>query len=132
MGIMDRFNQDRNRVSDDVSNMSVESDDSVAVVDDLDDDEWVSVSNVAWNPVEAGDYVQGRLVEKRDGVGKHKQHVYVIEDSTGHNVDVWGRVQLDKLMADVDVNDMVRIKYMGNRNTKKNFAMQRFEVFTKK
>lgn len=88
------------------------------------------MSNENWNEVKSesdfppvwdfqkdGDTIEGKYVGKRQGIGKYKKNVYQIETANGV-YDVWGSTVLDRKMGEVEIGQLVRIKYMGTAKGK--------------
>lgn len=66
---------------------------------------------------EIGEGVEGRYIEKKTGVGKHKSNVYVLE-SDGKKIGVWGSTVLDSKFERVAIGKMVAIAYAGEKEGK--------------
>lgn len=65
-----------------------------------------------WTYEKEGDFVEGILVNKKDGVGVNKSKLYIIETPEGVK-NVWGAAILDSRMDLVKLGDIVKITYKG-------------------
>ena len=66
---------------------------------------------------ELGEGVEGRYIEKKTGVGKHKSNVYVLE-SNGKKIGVLGSTVLDSKFENIAIGKMVAIAYAGEKEGK--------------
>jgi len=64
-----------------------------------------------------GEGIEGRYIEKKTGVGKHKSNVYVL-DCDGKKVGVWGSTVLDSKFLDIAIGKMVAVAYAGEKEGK--------------
>lgn len=87
-----------------------------------------------WKPVKEGDEVTGRYVDVRDvttNFGAAK--VYVLQQPDGSEVSVFGKPNLNRHMERVNLQEEVRIVYMGlEKNPKTGFSFKKFEVYNRK
>lgn len=76
-----------------------------------------------WKPENDGDFVEGILVKKEEGVGENKSMLYNLETSEGLKT-VWGSAILDSRMTFVKVGAKVKITFKGlaEKTTGKNPA----------
>ena len=99
---------------------------------DQDDDEgWMNINNSAWSPTRPGDTIEGELVEKKFNVGKWNHNLYVIRRSNGSCRDVWGCYRLDKKMDEIQVGDIIRIRYKGEITKSDGDFMYDYDVLKK-
>jgi len=82
-----------------------------------------------WTYEEDGDFVEGIVFSKEDGIGENKSWMYCIETSEGVK-NVWGSAILDSRMIFVSVGEKVKITYKGlgeakeGRNAPKIFQVE--------
>jgi len=92
---------------------------------------------MSWQPVgnpndEMWDYTQsstieGTLEEKKSGVGVNKSMVYSLRTEDGKSVGVWGSTVLDGKFADVNIGDVIKVTYLGEKKGK---GPKPYKVFT--
>lgn len=73
-----------------------------------------------------GDKIEGKLLEIKNDVGKYHQNVYVLLDSNDKKIEIWGKMQLDKLMMEIEVGDYIRITYNGTKTTGNGYLMNMY------
>lgn len=95
------------------------------------DGEWITVTGKQWHP-EEGESVEGRLVEKKPNMGRYNQKLYIIETPLGEEIEVWGTVQLNKIMEKVYINDYIRLTFNGTCKTRKNKQMNLYNLSIKR
>ena len=94
------------------------------------EDKWKEVSIDFHQFTQDGDELIGELVDKdsltiRDAeVGK-----YTLLLADGKKVAFLGGIQLDPLMADIDVGTKVRLSYLGRVPTSSGMKVKTFKVF---
>lgn len=71
--------------------------------------------------------VEGTLIAEKYGIGKYNQNLYILENE-GKKIKVWGKTQLDDLMIQVQINDYIRIRYLGVVKTKNQREMKTYSV----
>jgi len=73
---------------------------------------WKTVEPNVWKPEKDGDFIEGKLVSKKEKVGVNESNAYYVE-SKDETAMVWGSTVLDDRMTIVNVGDMVRITFKG-------------------
>lgn len=68
--------------------------------------------NPKWDP-QINDVLEGKLINKESNVGPHLSNLYTIEDFKGKTWSVWGKAVIDRAMGQVNVGNLVMIKYLG-------------------
>lgn len=69
-------------------------------------------------PLQVGDSIEGRYIEKKTNVGTRGSNVYVIETTGGERIGVWGSTVIDGRFEQIAVGKMVGIEYLGPQKTK--------------
>lgn len=95
------------------------------------DEGWININNSTWSPERPGDTIEGKLLEKKFDVGRWDHNLYVIERSDGTCRDVWGCYRLDKKMNEIEVGDIIRIRYKGEIIKNDGNSMYDFDVLKK-
>lgn len=93
--------------------------------------EWISLGSRIWQP-HAGDMIEGTLIEKKSNLGKYEQQLYIIETPEGEKIEVWGTVQLNKMMEKVYVDDYIRVTFNGTCKTRTNKQMNLYNIQIKR
>lgn len=74
-----------------------------------------------WNdknhPRAEGDEITGRYVERQDHIGDNDSSVHVIETQSKERVGIWGSMVLDGRMSRVAIGKMVKIVYLGRKDS---------------
>lgn len=65
-----------------------------------------------WTYTKDGDFIEGVLVNSKNGVGENSSMLYVIETSEGFK-NVWGSTILDSRMSVVKLGSKLKITYKG-------------------
>jgi hypothetical protein len=66
-----------------------------------------------------GDAVEGRYIQRIENQGpKGNSNVYVLEETNGKTVGVWGSVVLDDRFKTIAIGKIVGIEYLGKKKTK--------------
>jgi hypothetical protein len=75
--------------------------------------------------------VEGEYVGKETGVGKNNSALYAIRQADGNVVKVWGSTVLDNKMANVGIDQQVKIEFLGNKPSpsRKGKTYKDFAVF---
>ena len=81
-----------------------------------DDKGWVEVAPSSWNP-DVGDRIEGYLTRFEADVGKYNQNLYELTRDDSSKILIWGKTHLDSLLSEVELNDYIRITYMGIKKT---------------
>lgn len=80
-------------------------------------DGWVEaggVQNEVWKPEKEGNQIAGTYTQHREGVGKHKSNVYLLqEDGKDEPTAVWGSIVLDARFGEIPELSQVEIEYLG-------------------
>lgn len=80
-------------------------------------DGWIEaggVQNEVWKPEKEGDTIEGVYVQKREGVGKHKSNVYLVQEQGRQEPRaVWGSIVLDARFGEIPEASQVEIEYLG-------------------
>lgn len=95
------------------------------------DKKWVTITSKQWHPM-VGESVEGKLIEKKSNRGRYKQKLYIIETPLGEEIEVWGTVQLNKIMEKVYINDYIRLTFNGTCKTRKNKQMNLYNLSIKR
>jgi len=66
----------------------------------------------------AGDYLEGRLMEKRFKQGDNQSNVYEVE-SEGKRYYFWGSAVLDRKLAEVPEGKIIAVEYLGSKPSEK-------------
>lgn len=66
-----------------------------------------------WNPSVAGESVIGKLVDKREKVGKYNQLMVVLENEMGETLTMFCQTVLERIMQDAEIGDILKIVYEG-------------------
>ena len=88
------------------------------------------ISPNLWTYEKDGDFVEGIVVAKEDNVGKNNAWLYSIDTPEGIK-NVWGSTILDSKMAFIQVEDKIKITYLGlgeaksGRNAPKLFKVEK-------
>jgi hypothetical protein len=69
------------------------------------------------HPLEVGDSIEGKYVEKYENIGTYKSNVYVL-DVNGERIGVWGSTVIDENMKDVALGSIVGFEFAGMRQGK--------------
>lgn len=95
-------------------------------------DEWKSLSTEVVSFEKAGDSIEGKLIDVRDGnffrPDGSKSKVYDIETATGVKT-LFGSMILERLMRKVQVGRRVKIVYKGTVKTKSGRMAKSYEVY---
>ena len=97
-----------------------------------DDEGWININNTTWSPEHPGDTIEGELVEKKFNIGKWNHNFYVIKRNDDSCRDVWGCYRLDKKMDEIQVGDIIRIRYKGEITKSDGEFMYDYDVLKKK
>lgn len=76
-----------------------------------------------WQPkggvLTIGDSVEGRYIQKLENQGpKANSNIYVLEESNGKTVGIWGGTVLDGRFKTIAIGKMVGMEYLGKKKTK--------------
>lgn len=76
---------------------------------------------IVWNPNDrqAGEFIEGILIEKKEGIGVNKSRIYLIEQADKIVYAIWGTTVLDNKMAEVGVGNAVKVVYLGKQTSSK-------------
>lgn len=79
-----------------------------------------------WKPEREGEQLIGTYILKKEKVGQYHQNVYVIQEDNGDLRSVFSTTKLNQLFEKIDMNDYIRITYMGTnpKNNFKNFKIE--------
>ena len=76
-----------------------------------------------WKP-EAGAKLEGKLVNKENGIGANDSMLYTIEQEDGEKVKIWGSTALNPLLEEIMIGTNIQIEFCGmekNPATGRNF-----------
>ena len=79
-----------------------------------------------WNPETEGESIEGVYKQKKSDVGKNKSTIYII-NVAGILTSIWGYTVLDDKMNYVDIDDTIKITYLGIEKNYKNFKVEKDE-----
>jgi hypothetical protein len=71
------------------------------------------VNPTHWTYEKDGDFIEGVLVQKQEGIGENNSKLYSIETPNAGVLNVWGSAVLDSRMALIKEGSKVRITYKG-------------------
>jgi len=79
--------------------------------------DWIEVSSddeekeqvKMWEPDAVGESIQGRYIDKEEGVGQFKSNFYTIKTQEGEEIKFWGSMVLDNLLEKVPLSCEVKI-----------------------
>lgn len=95
-------------------------------------DGWEKVSNgeqaEAWKFKE-DKVVQGKYVEKRDGLGHNNATMYILEQPDGTLAGVWETAALRTKFESVVIGDEVKIEYLGVTKSKTGNNYHNFDFY---
>lgn len=95
-------------------------------------DGWEKVSNgeqaEAWKFKE-DKTVQGKYVEKREGLGHNNSTMYILEQPDGTLAGVWETAALKTKFESVSVGDEVKIDYVGVAKSKTGNTYHNFDFY---
>lgn len=77
------------------------------------------INPTIWSYKEEGDFIEGILVRKQEGIGSNNSMLYSIETPEEGVKNVWGATILDERMALVNVGSKVKITFKGLTEEKK-------------
>jgi len=83
--------------------------------------DWIEVSSddeekeqvKMWEPDAVGESIQGRYIDKEEGVGQFKSNLYTIKTQKGEEIKFWGSTVLDNLLEKVPFSCEVKIIFQG-------------------
>ncbi len=96
-------------------------------IDESSETHWKTITNEPWNP-EVGDRIEGYLIRHEEHAGEYNQSMYTLKAKDNSQIIVWGKTQLDQLIAEVDLDDYIRITYTGLRRTGNGHEMMTFNL----
>lgn len=70
-----------------------------------------------WEPDAVGESIQGKYIDKEEGVGQFKSNLYTVRTQEGE-IKVWGSTVLDNLMEKVPLSSEVKIIFQGKKPSK--------------
>lgn len=79
------------------------------------------------HPLQVGDSVEGKYVEKLENIGINESNVYVLEVD-GERVGVWGSTVIDENMKEVALGSIVGFEFAGMRTNKRGIEYKNFIV----
>ncbi len=87
--------------------------------------DWIEVKNEdeekeqvkMWEPDAIGESIQGKYIDKEEGVGQFKSNLYTVRTQEGE-IKVWGSTVLDNLMEKVPLSREVKIIFQGKKPSK--------------
>ncbi len=91
------------------------------------EDHWKKVTRSVWKPL-VGDKIEGYLIRHEQSMGDYNQSMYTLETKDNSQIIVWGKTQLDQLIAEVDIDDYIRITYTGLKKTTNGREMMTFDL----
>lgn len=88
--------------------------------------DWIEVSSEdeekeqvkMWEPDAVGESIQGRYIDKEEGVGQFKSNLYTIKTQKGEEIKFWGSTVLDNLLEKVPLSCEVKIIFQGKKPSK--------------
>jgi len=93
--------------------------------------EWKKIESNVHKFMDVGEAIEGKLISKEPNQSFDKGKVYKIETKEGLKV-IFGTSILDSEMESVNIGQMVKIVYVGEKENKKKGQnpLKLFEVFT--
>lgn len=70
------------------------------------------VESPTWKYENDGDFVEGKVLDKKSDIGVNKSWLYSLETPDGV-IGVWGSTILDQRMIGIKVDDKIKITYKG-------------------
>ena len=72
----------------------------------------------------------GLYVGRKDDVGPNKSKMYIIETNDNQRVSIWGSTLLDDRFQEININEQVKIIYLGKAKSESSGRTYRnFEVY---
>ena len=83
-----------------------------------------------WKPELVGDYRKGEYIDREDDVGlKNDSTIYQFHDKdTGRDWKTWGSAMIDSLMKDIKIGQIIRLEYMGKKQSAKGNMYKVFQL----
>ena len=79
--------------------------------------------------LQIGDAVEGRYIDKIEGIGDNNSTVYVLEEKDGSKTGVWSSTVLDNRFKRIAIGKMLRVEYIGKEKGKSGRTFKNFKVF---
>ena len=89
-------------------------------------------TEIPWEYKVKGDELIGDYLCKKENMGIFNQNIYVILDNNNERKSVFGCTVLDKLFEKVQVNDFVKIVFMGNKPSGYGNYYKDFKLFKRR
>lgn len=89
--------------------------------------QYKDVTESFWNPEKENDFVEGVLKLIKNEVGQNKSRMYVIKTKNGI-VNIWGSKVLDEKMALVNLDDEIKIIYLGEKSGKRKYHDYKVQI----
>lgn len=88
--------------------------------------DWIEVSSddeekeqvKMWEPDAVGESIQGKYLDKEEGVGQFKSNFYTIKTQEGEEIKFWGSTVLGNLLEKVPLSCEVKIIFQGKKPSK--------------
>ena len=83
-----------------------------------------------WKPELVGDFRKGEYIDREDDVGlKNDSTIYQFRDhDKGKDWKTWGSAMIDSLMKDIKLGTIVRLEYMGKKQSAKGNMYKVFQL----
>lgn len=83
-----------------------------------------------WKPELVGDFRKGEYIDREDDVGlKNDSTIYQFHDKdTGRDWKTWGSAMIDSLMKDIQTGTIIRLEYMGKKQSAKGNMYKVFQL----
>lgn len=83
-----------------------------------------------WKPELVGDFRKGEYIDREDDVGlKNDSTIYQFHDKdTGRDWKTWGSAMIDSLMKDIQIGTIIRLEYMGKKQSAKGNMYKVFQL----
>ena len=83
-----------------------------------------------WKPELVGDFRKGEYIDREDDVGlKNDSTIYQFKDQdTGKEWKTWGSAMIDSLMKDIKLGTVIRLEYMGKKQSAKGNMYKVFQL----
>lgn len=86
-------------------------------------------NNNTWTPREKGDTIIGEYVELKENVGMDNYTIYVLRDTNDEEVSVFGKTALNSQMKKVEIGDIIKITYEGEKRSQRGRTYKDFKVY---
>lgn len=86
-------------------------------------------NNQTWTPQEKGDTIIGEYIELKENVGMDNYTIYMLRDTNEQEVAVFGKTALNSQMKKVEIGDIIKITYEGEKKSQRGRRYKDFKVY---